>query len=78
MKNVESNYDLVLEIVRNYEDENMLNDFKNEFEVNKNISKDDYFKFCIKYNSDCGDDYYVNLNWEYIESGGDWSVFDRD
>jgi hypothetical protein len=78
MKNVESNYNLVLEVVRNYEDENMLNDFISEFELNKNISKDNYFEFCIKYNSDCGDDYYVNLNWKYIESGGDYSVYENE
>ena len=38
-----SNYDLVLEIIESYEDEEILNDFKNEFEVGKNVSKSKYF-----------------------------------
>jgi hypothetical protein len=77
MKNVRSNYDLVFKIIESYEVSSMLDDFKNEFVKGRNISKDDYFEFCIKYNTDCSDDYYVNLNWKYIESGGDESVFDE-
>jgi len=73
---MKSNYDLVLEVIENYDDEEILNDFKDRFIVGENISKEDYFKFCTEYNSDCSDDYYVKLNWKYIESGGDVDVFE--
>ena len=72
-----SNYGLVLEIIENYEMESVLNDFKNKFEDGKNISKNDYFKFCKKYIDDMSELYYINLNWKYIESGGDESVFEE-
>jgi hypothetical protein len=78
MKNVKNNYDLVLEIIKSYEDEDILNDFKNKFEVNNNISKDDYFDFCFDYVDDMSEGYYINLNWLYIESGGDESVYDEN
>lgn len=71
-----SNYDLVLEVIESYEMENVLNDFKNKFEEGKNISKNDYFVFCEKYIDDMSELYYINLNWKYIKSGGDESVFD--
>ena len=72
-----NNYDLVLEVIESYEREDVLNDFKNEFEVGKSISKKDYIEFCGKW-IDCSSDfYYINLNWKYIRSGGDESVFDE-
>ena len=73
---MKSNYDLVLEIIKYYEDEDILNDFLNMFEVGKNISKVDYFKFCESYIDDMSELYYIKLNWKYIKSGGDESVFD--
>jgi hypothetical protein len=72
-----SNYDLVKEIIVNYEEEEILNDFLNKFKVGKNISKKDYFNFCLNYVDDCGEFYYINLNWKFIKSGGDWSVYDE-
>jgi hypothetical protein len=72
-----SNYDLVLEIIESYEMESVLNDFKSEFKEDDNISKKDYFEFCEKYIDDVSELYYINLNWKYIESGGDESVFDE-
>ena len=72
-----SNYDLVLEIIKSYEMESVLNDFKSEFKEDDNISKKDYFEFCEKYIDDVSELYYINLNWKYIESGGDESVFDE-
>jgi len=71
-----NNYNLVKEIIESYEDERILNDFLNEFEIGKNVSKNDYFIFCEKYIDDLGEFYYINLNWKYIESGGDESVYD--
>ncbi len=72
---MKSNYELVLKVIESLENKDMLNDFKNRFIVNENISKEDYFKFNEEYSSDCGDYYYINLNWDYIKSGGDESVF---
>jgi hypothetical protein len=65
-----SNYELVLEVIKSYEREDVLNDFRNEFEVGKNISEEDYFVFCERYIDDMGDMYYIELNWRYIKSGG--------
>lgn len=72
-----SNYDLVLEIVKSYEDENVLSDFLNDkcFEKGKNVSKEEFFEFFTEFTSDGSDYHYVTLNWEYVESGGDESVY---
>ena len=75
MKNLKSNYDLVLEVIEGYEDENVLNDFKKKFKKGENVSKEDYFKFCKEYVNDGSEMYYVDLNYKYIESDGDESVF---
>ena len=72
-----SNYLLVLEIIENYEDKEILECFKNEFEEGKDISKEDYYEFCGRWVDDVSEGYYINLNWEYIESGGDESVYDE-
>ena len=77
MKNVKSNYDLVLEIIESYEMDDILSDFKKVFKKDKNVSKDDYFEFCKGWIDDMSEMDYVNLNWLYIESGGDESVFDE-
>ncbi len=71
-----SNYDLVLEVIESYEDEEILNDFKSKFEVGKNISKKKYFEFCNFYVNDTSEGYYIRLNWKYIMSGGDENVFE--
>jgi hypothetical protein len=73
---MKNNYSIVKEVIENYNDVKMLSDFNNKFVKDKNIDFDDYYKFCVKYNSDCSDDYYVRLNWKFIESGGDYSVFE--
>ena len=72
-----NNYNLVLEVIKCC-DEEVLEDFKNRFIENKNISKEDYEEFCYEYISDVNDGYYIDLNWKFIESGGDWSVFDNE
>jgi hypothetical protein len=74
--NIKSNYDLVLEIIESYEVESILSDFKDRFVEGENISREDYNEFCFKYVDDCSEGYYINLNWRYIESGGDESVFE--
>jgi hypothetical protein len=73
-----SNYDLVLEVIENYEEIDILNDFLNEFEKDKNISKSEFFKFCEKYIDDMSEIYYIKLNWKYIMSDGDESVYDDE
>lgn len=75
MKN--SNYDLVLEIVESYEMEDVLNDFNNEFEKGSNISKSKFVEFFNKYIDDMSETYYIGLNWKYVNSGGDESVYDE-
>jgi hypothetical protein len=72
-----SNYDLVLEIVESYEAEDILNDFKNEFEEGNDISKSKFVEFFNKYIDDMSETYYIGLNWKYVKSGGDESVYDE-
>ena len=72
-----NNYNLVLEVIKCC-DEEVLEDFKNRFIENENISKEDYEEFCYEYISDGSDGYYIDLTWKFIESGGDWSVFDNE
>ena len=45
-------YDYVKEVIESYEDEEILNDFLNEFEVGKDISYEDYYDFCYNYIDD--------------------------
>ena len=75
MKN--SNYDLVLEIVKSYEAEDILNDFKGEFEEGSDISKNEFVEFFNRYIDDMSETYYIGLNWKYVNSGGDESVYDE-
>jgi len=72
-----NNYNLVLEIIESYDNVNILNDFKDEFPVNKNIRKNEYLNFCMNYIDDGSEMYYINLNWKYIKSGGNESVYDE-
>ena len=71
-----NNYDVVLEVIESYEDEDILKDFKSEFKINKYISECDFYEFNMKYIDDMSEEYYIKLNWEYIESG-DESVFNE-
>jgi len=72
-----SNYDLVLEIVESYEMEDILNDFNSEFEKGSNISKSEFVEFFNRYIDDMSETYYIGLNWKYVNSGGDESVYDE-
>jgi hypothetical protein len=73
-----SNYDLVLEVIENYDDEEILNDFKSKFNEGYNINKKEFVKFCEYYIDDMSEMGYIKLNWKYIESGGDESVYDEE
>jgi hypothetical protein len=72
---IKSNYDFVLEVIKSYEMEKVLSDFKDRFVEGENISREDYFDFCGNYVDDVSEGYYIDLNWKWIESGGDWDVY---
>jgi hypothetical protein len=72
-----SNYDLVLRVFKSYEMDIVLEDFKNSFVEGENISRKDYVIFCSKYVDDAGEGYYIDLNWKFIESGGDLELINR-
>jgi hypothetical protein len=74
---MKSNYDLVLEVFKSYEMDFVLEDFKNSFVEGENISREDYNEFCWKYVDDVSEGYYIDLNWKYIESDGNMSVYDE-
>lgn len=74
---MKNNYELVLQIIESYENEEILNDFKSKFKVGKNIKKKDYMLFCIEYMDDISEMYYIKLNWKWIRKGGDDSVYDN-
>ena len=56
-------YDYVKEVIESYEDDEMLNDFLNEFEVGKDINYDDYFNFCYGYIDDMSEIQFIKCNW---------------
>ena len=74
---IKSNYEFVLEVIKSYEMENVLEDFKNRFVEGENISREDYLDFCYKYVDDSSEGYYIDLNWEWIESGGDDDLINK-
>jgi hypothetical protein len=59
-------------------DEEVINDFYNSFEKGEDISWEDYNEFCSKYIDDSSEYYYIKLNWKFIVSGGDESVYDEN
>ena len=56
-------YDYVKEVIESYEDEEMLNDFLNEFEVGKDIIYKDYLDFCYNYIDDLSEIMFIENNW---------------
>ena len=56
-------FDFVKDVIESYEDEDILNDFLDEFEEGKDISYKDYFDFCYNYIDDMSEVYYINCNW---------------
>jgi hypothetical protein len=59
-------YNFVKEIIESYEDEEILNDFLNEFEENKEIKYKDYFDFCYNYIDDMSEVDYIKGNWNEV------------
>jgi hypothetical protein len=56
-------FDFVKDVIESYEDEDILNDFLDEFEEGKDINYKDYFNFCYNYIDDMSEVYYINCNW---------------
>jgi len=73
-----SNYNLVKKVFEMYDDEEVLNDFLNEFEVGKNISREEFGEFSYRYIDDMSEVIFIYRNWKYVESGGDESMFELD
>ena len=70
-------YDRALEAVESYEDEDMLEDFKNEFPRNQLITKKKWLEWNEQYLDDMSELEYVKQHWKYITTG-DESVYDLD
>ena len=59
-------YNFVKEIIESYEDEEILNDFLNEFEKDKEIKYENYFDFCYNYIDDMSEVDYIRGNWNEV------------
>ena len=84
MKNKMGSYELVKSVIEDCYggglgeyDERVMNDFYGTFKEGVDVSKDKFFKFCGKYIDDVSEGYYIDLNWKFIISGGDESVYDE-
>jgi hypothetical protein len=75
---MDTNYELVKEVITFYDNEGMMDDFLSEFESGSNISEQEFFDFCNDYIDDESEITFIKKNWEYIESGGDWSILEDD
>ena len=56
-------YNYVKEVIESFEDEEILNDFLNEFEEGKDIIYKDYFDFCYNYIDDLSEIMFIKCNW---------------
>jgi hypothetical protein len=56
-------YNYVKEVIESCEDEEMLNDFLNEFEIDKDIIYKDYLDFCYNYIDDLSEIMFIESNW---------------
>lgn len=66
----EASYEDVLGIIEDYEDEEILNDFKSEFPKGEPVSKEDYSEFAMSLIDDMSEVSFVQANWI--------SMFDED
>jgi len=73
----EVSYDDVEDLIRTYEDEKILNDFRQEFSHQSHISKDEFFEFNERYYDDMSELTYTENNWEYLITGDD-SIYTPD
>jgi hypothetical protein len=57
-------FKFVKSIIESYEDNNILNDFLNEFSNKNEITFVEYLNFNMKYvNGGCDEEYYIKYNW---------------
>jgi len=66
----EASYNDVLDIMKSYEDESILNDFKAEFPEGKPVNKKDYSDFAMTLIDDMSEVSFIQANWI--------SIFDED
>jgi hypothetical protein len=67
-------YEDVLEVIKSYEDDDMLDAFKAKFPKNKNISRKDYSNFTMDMIDDMSETSYIQANWISIS---DPDVYDK-
>ncbi len=56
-------FEFVKGIIESYEDDDILNDFLNEFKGKNEIKYKEYFDFCLKYIDDISELKYIKDNW---------------
>jgi len=67
-------YNDVLNVIEDYEDEDILNNFKAEFSEDEDISRDDYSNFAEEYMDDMSEVDYIKANWISIS---DPDIYDK-
>jgi hypothetical protein len=71
----------MLEVFRNVVEiigvKEMMDDFNERFKKEEDINKENYYEFMEKYFKEGEDWYFNDLNWKFIESEGDWNVYDE-
>jgi len=70
--NKESNYDLVLQVIEMYEDQDIMDDFINEFPQGDRISKGKFVEFFNRYIDDMSEVQFIKENWDWVKNGGSW------
>lgn len=63
---MESNYNSVLEAIMAWEDEEMLEDFLQDFEEGEGLSKDEFMDFCYNYVDDINEVNFIKEDWKEI------------
>jgi hypothetical protein len=59
----EHSYDEVLSLFENYEDEEILNAFKETFSEGGSINKNDYYDFAMDFIDDMSETSFIKANW---------------
>ena len=71
--NKESNYDLVLQVVEMHDDQDIMDDFINEFPPGNRISKREFVEFFNRYIDDMSEVQFIKENWNWVKNGGSWN-----
>jgi hypothetical protein len=56
-------FEFVKNVIESYEEDDILNDFLNEFKDKIEIKYKEYFDFCYNYIDDMSEVYYIKDNW---------------